>query len=170
MRQGLHWAPLLGFGMTVAEFDQKVGREVGRLNHVLQIPSVIVLQEYGFTVTKISMRQEPVVFDVPVPCPQLETEYAAGICVGTRILIDVETKQGVGAHSQFEYRVFKPGEIEEGTWKINGVPGMQIKVIREDTGVASGTSLINRVPDVINARPGIVTIMEMGPEKHSVFL
>lgn len=170
LRQGAHWAPLLGYGLTVAEYDAKIGRASNRMADVLQLPSVIVLQQYGFTVTDVKVRQEPVVFDEPVYCPQLDIEYAAGLCVGRRTLIDVETREGVTAFTKFEFRVFKPGEIEEGTWKINGLPGMQVKVIRDDSSVASAASLINRIPDVIKAKPGIVTVMDMGPLKHSVFL
>jgi 4-hydroxy-tetrahydrodipicolinate reductase len=179
LRQGLHWAEKLGMGLTVEEFDRKTGRRVDKdppsqpwpvgLNHVLQIPSLILLRHIGYTISDVKMYQEPVVFDVPVHAPQLEKEFPAGICVGTRIVVDVQTKEGVSARSRWEYRLFKPGEVEHSTWKINGSPGMEMRVVRNDSGVAQASSLLNRIPDVVRARPGIVTIMEMGPERPSVF-
>ncbi|MET0657423.1 MAG: hypothetical protein ABW110_04605 [Steroidobacteraceae bacterium] len=170
VRQGVHWLPKLGVGLTVEEFDTKIGCAVGRFNEVLQVPSVIVLQHYGYTVTHVKLRQEPVVFAESVYCKEVDQEVAAGRCVGTRVIIDVDTKEGVSAHNQFEYRLFRSGEVEAGTWKINGSPGMQVTVAREDSHISSATSLLNRVPDVLRAKPGIVTIMEMGPELPSVFL
>jgi 4-hydroxy-tetrahydrodipicolinate reductase len=170
LRQGLHWAPLIGVGMTVEEFDEKIGREVGRLNHVLQIPARIVLEHLGYTVSNVSMRQEPVVFDEPVYSEHLEEHLPAGVCVGTRTLIDVETEQGVSSRSRFDYRVFKPGEIEHGTWKVDGSPGFEVRIVREDSGVASASSLLNRVPEVLAAEPGIVTIMDLGPERPAVLV
>lgn len=169
VRQGVHWLPLLGVGLTVEEFDQKIGRAVGRLNEVLQLPSVIVLQHYGYTVSDVKLDQEPVVFSEAVYCKEADQHVPAGRCVGTRVLIDVMTKEGVSAHNRFEYRLFRPGEVEAGTWKINGTPGMQVTVVREDSHIASASSLLNRVPDVLRAEPGIVTIMKMGPEVPSVF-
>ena len=53
-------------------------------------------------------------------------------------------------------------------WKVLGKPRMEITVKREDSGVASASSLFNRIPDVLAAEPGIVEIVNYGPEKPSV--
>jgi 4-hydroxy-tetrahydrodipicolinate reductase len=82
----------------------------------------------------------------------------------------VETKEGVTARSTAELRLFKPGEVEHSTWRINGLPSVQISVIREDSDIAQASSVLNRVPDVLAAEPGIVPVMEMMPLRPSVFL
>ena len=48
-------------------------------------------------------------------------------------------------------------------WIVTGKPSMHVRVVREESGVASASSLLNRVPDVLAARPGIVEITEYGP-------
>lgn len=62
------------------------------------------------------------------------------------------------------------GEIEHMTWAVEGLPGMEIRVKREDTGFASASSLFNRIPDVLAAPTGIVEITRMGPLKSSALL
>jgi hypothetical protein len=48
----------MGVGMTVEEFDEKVGRVAGGLNHVVQTPALIALRHLGCTVRAVEMRQE----------------------------------------------------------------------------------------------------------------
>ncbi|MCY4425590.1 MAG: hypothetical protein OXC05_00965 [Halieaceae bacterium] len=169
-RQGSQFVTLVGAGMTVEEFDEKLGRKALPFSQTLQIPSVAVLQQYGYTVTDVDTRQEPVLWDEPVYCPELDKELVAGVSVGLRVLIDVFTQEGVKASSCVEWRVFREDEEELMHWRVNGLPGMEITVKREDSGVASASSLFNRIPHVIAAEPGIVELMNLGPEKPSVLL
>jgi len=170
LRQGIHWLEPTGIGMTVEEFDEKVGRVPSQLSDVIQIPSILVLRQYGYTIDNVEMSQEPVLFDEPVYCRELEKELPAGTCVGTRTMAVVDTVEGVQARSRFEYRLLRPGEVEHSTWKINGSPGMEVRVVREDSDVAQASSLVNRIPDVLAAEPGITPITDMGPLKPSTLL
>jgi 2,4-diaminopentanoate dehydrogenase len=174
-RQGVHWFPTVGIGMTVAEYDEKLGRDIdgyseAKWNGVYKPLGIIILRHCGYTVTDVRMRQEPVVFDEPHYCQTLDKVLPAGICVGTRLLIDTDSVEGVSVHSTIELRLFKPGEIEHSTWKINGLPGMEIRVVRDDSDIAQASSGLNRIPDVLAAEPGIVSIMKLGPLRPSVNL
>ncbi len=164
LRQGVHWAQPLGIGMTVEEYDAKIGR-VAKLSAVYESLGVIALQYCGFTVSGVTMTQEPVLEEEPVYCKQLDKTFAPGTCLGTRTVIETSSKEGVSVRSVIDLRVLKPGDAEHGTWKVNGMPGMQVQVVREETSLASAAGAINRIPDVIAAKPGIVTIMELGPMK-----
>lgn len=170
LRAGMHWAPVVGVGMTVDEYDQKIGRTAGPITGALTVPSVTVLQHYGYSITNIQRRQEPIVWEEDVYCPILKKKFPAGIVLGTCYVIDVETAEGVTANTRASYRVFHEGEDEEMAWQVDGLPGMEIRVKREDSGVASASSLFNRIPDVITAKPGIHTLMDFGPEKPSTLL
>jgi 2,4-diaminopentanoate dehydrogenase len=179
-RQGAHAFPQAGVGLTIREYDETVGRKVNGLsagkdyqrlswNGVYQALGIIILQHYGYTVRDTRMWQEPVVFDEPYYCKEIDKVIPAGDSVGTRIRIDTTSEEGVSVHTKIEIRLFKPGEIEHSTWKVNGLPSMQVQVIREDSDIAQAASAINRIPDVLAAEPGIVPIMKLGPLKPSVF-
>ena len=170
LRAGLHWVAVVGIGMTVEEYDQNIGRAPGPFTEMLTVPSVTVLQHYGYSIATIERRQEPIVWGETLFCPFLNKEIPAGRVIGTCYMIDVETAEGVTASTRAEYRVFRECEDEAMVWRIDGLPGMEICVKREDSGVASASSLFNRIPDVIAAEPGIHTLMEYGPEKPSALL
>jgi 4-hydroxy-tetrahydrodipicolinate reductase len=165
LRQGAHWAPQLGVGMTQAQFADTVGYEVVPLNQTLQLPARMVLEACGFEITEVCLRQEPVVWEDDVYCRHLERIIPAGHTLGCRTVVDITTQQGVTSQSRFEYRVFRPDEVEHGTWRVHGLPDMELRVVRHDSGIAQAASLLNRVPDVLAARPGIVTVLELGPPR-----
>jgi len=162
-RQGLHHMPRMGVGMTVDEFRQTIGAGRGSTRGHLLIPLVVVLEKLGYTVTDTSERMEPIVWDKPYYCEPLGQELAAGTCVGTRVCLEVHTSQGVTAYGNVEYRVFNPGEEETMRWKIEGRPGFDICVTRQESGLASASSLFNRCQDVLQAPPGIQPLWTFGP-------
>lgn len=170
MRQGMHQGPLLGFDTSVEEYNSRVVPVLSPYCEMLSIPMHTVLQFYGCTVTKVDWRIEPVIWDEPAYCPYHKKEIAAGRAVGTRWAIDFDTAEGVAGIFRAEHRVFREGDEEAIVWRIEGQPGVEIKVVREDSAIASASSLFNRIPDVINAEPGLWTLMQLGPEKPSAFL
>ena len=167
-RQGARFEAEIGVGMTPEDYCAKYAAEPNSLSTFLHGPSVMVLQTLGCRITDVRKRAEPIVFDVDVFSPYTKTHFPAGIVIGTRIVADVTTAEGINGKTAVEYRLFRPGEIEELRWQINGMPGLQINVVRDDTANLSAASLFNRIPDVLAAPPGIVEITKMGPLKSSV--
>ena len=170
LRAGMHWGPAVGIGMTPEEYDEKIGRGSDRITESLTIPSVTVLQHYGYSIAHVERRKEPIIWDESIYCPFMKKEVAAGLAIGTCFIVDVETTEGVTASTRASYRIFRDGEDEEMSWRIDGLPGMEVRVKREDSGVASASSLFNRIPDVMAAEPGIHTLMEFGPQKPSTLV
>ena len=66
--------------------------------------------------------------------------------------------------------VVRPGEVEHMLWTVEGRPSLTITTERRDSAHATAGSFFNRIPDVIAAPPGIVTISEMGPLKHTALI
>ena len=169
VRQGAQYLPFFGVGMTVEEYKEKFGDNMDILDFY-HIPGVYVLEKLGYTVSGYKDWREPIVWDEDFFCPELDKHLTAGTCVGTRLRVDVDSDEGVPVRTEIDYRLFKPDETEEMYWRVNGKPGMEITVVREDSWLASASSLFNRIPDVLQARPGIVEIMEMDPELPSTLI
>lgn len=165
-RQGAQWEALVaGVGLTVEEYMANfINRESPFvLNRYVHSPLVMVLQKIGATIKELRKYDEPIVFDTPVYSPYSKKEFPAGIVIGTRNNVEVDTEEGITGRAVFEYRLFKEGEIEDLRWEINGMPGLCISVERKDTANLSASALFNRIPDVIAAEPGIVEIFRMAP-------
>lgn len=161
---------MCGVGMTVDEFTRKMVDDLGPIGGLYKLVPQHVLTALGYTVTKVTEHREPIIFDEAVYCRPLEEDIPAGICVGTRILAEVETAEGVTADSSNELRVFKPGEKEHMIWEVDGLPASKIRVDRRQGVWSSSSSMINRVPDVIAAEPGIRLMSELGVMHHTALV
>lgn len=164
------YAREVGIGMTPEEFHRHVvldsaSRAAGFVYHLnLQL----VLSALGYHITEVTETREPVLYDHPVFCPGLKLAIEPGMCAGLRKNIVVETREGVRATGQIDLRLIEPGEVENMRWAIEGAPGSDISIARRNnTPLATVACLMNRVPDVISAEPGIRLITELGPLKST---
>lgn len=156
----------VGIGMSLEEFEQS-----GLPNSPLAISyttvPALVLETAGYTVTRRTAHIEPIVFDTDIDAEALGGILPAGTCVGTRIVGRLETAQGPEIRVEIELRLFQEGEVEHMFWEVFGKPRTRIRVERDNPGHATAANLFNRIPDVMAARPGVVTVAELGPLKTS---
>ncbi|GAB3377825.1 hypothetical protein NCG89_14110 [Spongiibacter taiwanensis] len=160
-------AQAVGIGFSEAEFNEKLVQQAGTAGGLYPSIPHHVLTALGYTVTETSERREPVLLDHAIYSNALGREVAAGESAGTRIVAEVKTEEGVTARADIEVRLFAPGEVEHMTWKVDGEPECSVRVERKDSAFMSVASLFNRIPDVINAPPGIQPLSSLGPLRHS---
>lgn len=159
----------IGIGLSPYEFAQKFPGDEHPLHAVLHGPPVMVLQNLGCEITDLKKSSEPIILKQDQHSPHTEKLYPAGCVGGVRVIVDVETKQGILGRGIVEYRLFEPGEQELMHWNVIGLPSTQITVSREDASNQSAASIFNRIPGVIAAPPGITEIFrpEMGPMRST---
>lgn len=163
-----HLAPI-GVGLTLDQFREKDIRANWVATAYKTIPEH-VLAALGYTVVNTKASIEPVVFDIPIDSPLLGYAIPAGHCVGSRMVSEIETKEGVTARAEIEIRMFKKDEVEHMFWSVDGKPRTRVRVERDDSAHATVACLFNRIPDVIAAPPGIVLLSQMGPMKHTALI
>jgi 4-hydroxy-tetrahydrodipicolinate reductase len=166
-RAGKHLMKVVGIGMTQEDYYEKNVRNPGGVGGMYKTILHHVLDALGYTVTLVTERREPVLFDEPVYSKVLEQELAAGICVGTRFIVEAETAEGVTASSHIELRLFRAGDVEHMMWAVEGKPSARITVERDDSVHMSAASMFNRVRDVMAAPPGIQVVSKLGPLRHT---
>ena len=155
-----------GIGFTVAQYEQ-TGVRKSRLPISYKTIPEHVLAALGYTITNTKAQVEPVIFDQPLDSELMGRVIPAGDCVGTRIIGEIETKEGVTAKAIIELRLFRPGEIEHMYWSVEGKPVTRVRVERDDSAHATASNLFNRIPQVIAAPPGIVLVSQLGPLHHT---
>ncbi|MDE2596546.1 MAG: hypothetical protein KGL44_06695 [Sphingomonadales bacterium] len=156
----------VGIGMSLAEFEESGLRQSPLAISYTTVPA-LVLETAGFTVASRTAEIEPITFDSDVDAEFLGGMLAAGTCVGTRIIGHITTAEGPTVRVEIELRLFRDGDVEHMAWDVQGKPRTRIRVERDDSGHATAASLFNRIPDVIAARAGVVTVAELGPLKSS---
>lgn len=159
----------VGIGMTLDEFATS-GLPGSPLAISYTTVPALVLETAGFTITKRTAHIEPIVFESDIDAEFLGGVLKAGTCVGTRIIGAIETKQGPTVRVEIELRLFQKGEVEHMYWEVFGKPRTRIRVERDNPGHATAANLFNRIPDVMAARSGAVTVAELGPLKTSALL
>ena len=157
---GLELLKVCGGTLTLEEFSEL---NEGLLAGIYKTVPHQVLWALGFEVTDVSEEREPILDSEPIFSNALGANIEPGICLGTRITTRVRTREGVNATSINELRVLKPGEKEHMVWEVQGRPETVIRVDRTDSMHSSAACMVNRVPDVLNAEPGIQVISQLGP-------
>ncbi|MEO5598926.1 MAG: hypothetical protein ABIQ66_09940 [Novosphingobium sp.] len=159
----------VGIGLTPGEFRAALGTTVdvaqtASYHLILQC----VLHALGYDIADVSQNSEPVVLDHPIYCKGWDKWIEPGLSTGLRKHISVSTRQGVVATAQIDLRLVEPNERETMTWSIDGNPGVDFAVERRNnTAIATGACMLNRIPDILAAPPGIQTIMQLGPLKST---
>ena len=157
---GLELLKVCGGTLTLEEFSEL---NEGLLAGIYKTVPHQVLWALGLEVTDVSEEREPILDSEPVFSNALGANIEPGICLGTRITTRVRTREGVNATSINELRVLKPGEKEHMVWEVQGRPETVIRVDRTDSMHSSAACMVNRVPDVLDAEPGIQVISQLGP-------
>lgn len=156
----------IGTGLTVEQFREK-GFERNPIAASYKTVPEQVLVALGYTISATRAFVEPVVFDAPLESTFMGQTIPAGIVVGWRSIGEIETREGVTGRVEMELRLFKPGEVEHMLWSVDGLPHTRLRTERSDSAHATASCLFNRIPDVIAAPPGIITVSQLGPLKHT---
>jgi 2,4-diaminopentanoate dehydrogenase len=159
-----------GIGLTVEAFKAQGYADTNPISLSYRTICEMVVLGLGYSIKHSEAWVEPAVLDAPLDSEIFGRTIPVGDCVGSRVVSQLETHEGLTASAQIDLRLCQPGEIEHTYWEIDGKPSNRMRLERSDSRHASPAVLINRVPDVMAARPGIVTIMELGPIRHTAFL
>ena len=157
-----------GFGPEVAEVTfvgQSVAEfEAGSGNLPPSIYTTFwdnVASDLALDVIDIAQRLEPVVADTPRYCRPFDRTIEPGELLGIRQHLDVTTVQGIAMHGENEIRVGAPGEEDFKEWEIIGEPSYTIRASKLDNALTTTTQCVNRIPHVIAAPPGYVTLEKL---------
>jgi 4-hydroxy-tetrahydrodipicolinate reductase len=157
----------------------KSGPEVAKLAHVgesadkfnlstaNQRPSIYtafwenVIKDLGMTLREITQMTEPIVADADYFCESLGHKIVRGKIIGITQRLNMRTKEGLQLVGENTLRLCGEGEEEFKEWLIEGEPDLEIRATRLDTAFTTASQSVNRIPDVINAEPGYVTLEKL---------
>ena len=100
----------------------------------------------------------PVVSGEDVWSRSLDTTISAGHLLGVVDSVTLETREGPAFTFEMEGRLYREGEVDTNQWVIHGEPELRLFNDRVPTRLVTCTSVVNRIPDVIAAPPGLVTL------------
>lgn len=120
-----------------------------------------LVADVGLTPTNQTTRTRPDIAEVVVRSTSTGVEYAPGTVIGFTDVDQVETAEGITITYQMSGRVYTEAEHDVNEWSIKGEPDFVLSNGVVPTSISTVTHLVNRIPDVINAEPGFVTIEKL---------
>lgn len=167
---GIALAKAHGAGLSLEEFDKEVAADdrMSEEERFKIIESGDFAPSYMWNVngwlakkldlTIVSQTQKC----VPQTCSKdlfsttLNMNIKAGNATGMSAVVTSETKEGIVIETECIGKVYATDEFDKNEWTIFGEPDTTIVVNRPNTVELTCASIVNRIPDVINAEAGYV--------------
>ena len=172
---GIALAEAHGAGLTLNEFDEKIA-SVDRmskeeLNNLIEsgkyTPSYMwnvngwLAKKLGLTVINQSQKCIPTTYKEDIKSSTLNMTIKHGTATGMSAIVTTETKEGITIESECIGKVYGKEEFDKNEWTIIGEPDTTITVNRPATVELTCATIVNRIPDVINAKPGFIPTCDM---------
>jgi hypothetical protein len=128
-----------------------------------------LLADTGLTARRFTTTTRPEFADEPLVSSSLDLEVPPGGVIGFSDVDTVETYEGPTLTFEMAGRLYREGEADVNEWTITGEPELHLSNPRVPTQITTCTQLVNRIPDVINAEPGFVTMERLPKLRYRAF-
>ena len=173
---GIALAKAHGAGLTLEEFDKPVA-SVDRISaeerkRIIEsgeyLPSYMwnvngwLCSKLGLTVKSQTQVTVPTTYKEDIYSETLGATVKAGDATGMSAVVTTETEEGITIESECIGKVYSKEEFDKNEWTVYGEPDTTITVARPATVELTCATVVNRIPDVINAEAGYVTTENFG--------
>ncbi len=173
---GIAFANSFGAGMEMDEFNEKLASQYNlseeEVNAQIEagefIPGFMwnsntwLAERLGMTVTKQTQKLIPHPAEKDTPSSTLGRVIPKGQLKGASQVVRTETEEGVVIESAVKAVVYGPEDFEYDDWVLYGEnEKLTVKLPEPPTVEMTCATLVNRIPDVINAEAGYVPTSRM---------
>lgn len=173
---GIALANAHGAGLTLDEFDKQVAI-VDKIsdeerNKIIQsgdyLPSYMwntngwLCEKLGLTIKSQTQVTVPTTNKEDIYSSTLGMTVKAGDATGMSAVVTTETEEGITIESECIGKVYSKEDYDKNEWTVYGEPNTTITVARPSTVELTCATIVNRIPDVINAQPRYVTTDKLG--------
>ena len=109
----------------------------------------------------VNIALNPLVAPEDIPMPQWDMTIEKGKMLGQSFDIKMTTEEGILCTTSMIIKVMEEGEQPGTSWTIKGQPNLHLDLGDICGEITTSTISVNRIPDVITARPGIVTLKDI---------
>lgn len=140
-------------------FDQSDRRTVAAALHA-------IAAAHGLSVIGCSNEVFPVIAERETQSPVTGRVVHAGRILGIANLVTLKTQQGIELSLEMAGYLHGPDETSVNEWHLTGEPNLTVRTDPFPGREVTCTALLNRVPDVIRARPGLLSIDQLPPPRY----
>lgn len=179
---GIALAKAHGAGLTLEEFERDVAsidnitdEERNKIiNEGNYLPSYMwnvngwLCSKLGLTVTRQTQKCIPTLHNEDIHSTTLNMDIKKGNATGMEAIVTTETKEGITLETKCVGKVYAETEFDKNEWTVIGEPNTTLVINRPSTVELTCATVVNRIPDVINARPGFISTDKMDELKYRV--
>lgn len=173
---GIALADAHGVGLSTEEFDEKIAsvdnitddaRQV-LINQRNFLPSYMwntvgwLADKFNLNITDIKQRCVPILALEDVYSDTLGKEINKGNALGMSAIVTANTKEGIVLEAECIGKVYVDEDIDINEWTIFGEPDTSVIIKKPQTVELTCADIVNRLIDVINAKPGFIPTSKMG--------
>lgn len=171
-----------GVGLTAEAFEKEIAatdditeeERQGLIEKGEFLPSYVwntngwICDYLGLTVKKQTQKCTPKFADVDIKSQTMNTIIPAGIVIGMGALCTTETEEGLTIETECIGIVYGQGEEDSNVSITYGIPDTETLMRKPATVEMTCATIVNRIPDVINAPAGYITTSKMPTLKYKV--
>jgi hypothetical protein len=166
---GVSLAEAHGVGLSIPEFERVMVQRAGLYSTAWNTVEWLV-SAFGWTVRRISERLVPQVGAEDVYSQTLQRVIPKGDALGMSAIATVETIQGPVVEFEAVGKVYAPGEVDQVTWTLRGEPAeTTLRISQPATVELTCATIVNRLPQIIQAPPGFVTVEKLQPAGYRTY-
>lgn len=172
---GIALARVHGAGLSIVEFQKDIATadnktEEERHSAIKKgefLPSYMwntngwLASKLGLTITSQIQKCVPHTAKEELKSSTLGLTIPKGYVTGMSALVVSQTKEGIEIETECVGKVYDKTEFDKNDWTIFGEPNTQVTINRPSTVELTCASVVNRIPDLINASSGYVTTEKM---------
>lgn len=173
---GIALARAHGAGLTMEEFANEVAinDEISPMEREILINSGTFAPSYmwnvvgwladklNLNITSIDQKCVPQTYHTDLISQTLNMVIKSGDATGMSAVVTANTKEGIIIEAECIGKVYGPDEFDTNTWTIYGEPETTVTINRPQTVELTCADIVNRIPDVINAKAGFIPTSKMG--------
>ena len=179
---GIALAKAHGAGLTLEEFDKEVASVDKISNEERQkiinsgeyLPSYMwnvngwLCEKLGLTIKSQTQKCVPQTYSEDLFSSTLNMTVKAGDATGMSAVVTTETEEGIIIESECIGKVYSKDDFDKNEWTIYGEPNTTIVVERPSTVELTCATVVNRIPDVINGKPGYISTDKLDELKYLI--
>lgn len=155
----------LFIGRSKEDFDHHVATS-GWPAFVARQTLEALVARLGLTTRQISSEVTALTSHETTHCETLGLSIPPGCLIGTIDRSFVSTEEGPEFAFSMEGRVYRAGARDTNHWKVKGAPDLDVQCADANYRFTTCSTLVNRIPDVIAADPGLCSLDRLEPPRY----